>query len=908
MIHKPFPFKRIALLLLTLLGALAIVVLVEARDASAQTPTVAQPSPLHPTFPLLDASGDNVLDSGEPVSTNATCGACHDADYIELHSYHASVGFDHLVPAGEVPDGQPWDMSRSLFGRWDPLSYRYLTPVGDALMDMGTPDWIMELGERHAGGGPAVTSRDGVPLTELEAEDGNPEVSTNNPISGTTSAWDWQESGVVEMNCFLCHMSSADNTARMEALQVGEFQWANTATLQGAGITQKKMTGWKYNPDAFTADGELAPEFVTLRDPTSANCGFCHGTVHESKEPLLCADLKETGWNTERTGQIYSGQRLSDSGLNLTHKESLTFPWDIHAERNLKCTDCHYSLNNPDYQQESEDTRPEYLTYDPRRQNIGEYLFRPSHEIAKGDTAQHTVAPEFTDSMRKCADCHDTETTHDFLPYKETHMNAVRCESCHVPQMYTAAYEQNDWTVMTEDGAAAVTHRGIEGDCGNPRDLMTGFQPILLPQVDKDGNTAVAPFNLITSYYWVHGDPERPVREEDLRKVYLNNNGYQADVMALFDANSDGQLDETELRLDTGEKTDFIRGKLEALGLTNLEIRGDIQPYNINHNIMGSSLAIRECSECHSDNSRIAQPMTLGPYSPGGVTPQFVNNTNVSMSGSVSVDDAGIMRYTPDTSAEGFYLPGHNRFRIIDIIGWLAVLGVLAGIIAHGGYRLYQSARYPREKPELKEVYMYTFYERLWHWTQAIVILLLIATGIVIHRPDIFGWADFSLMVPIHNALAVLLVLNALFAAFYHLASGEIRQYLPEPRGFFNDAIKQVDFYLRGIFKGEPHPFEKTPEHKLNPLQQVTYFVILNLLLPIQVITGLLMFGALWWPQLAVWLAYMGPLHTLTAWFFVAFVILHIYLTTTGPTVTADLEGMVTGWDKVETQDEQAVA
>jgi thiosulfate reductase cytochrome b subunit len=110
----------------------------------------------------------------------------------------------------------------------------------------------------------------------------------------------------------------------------------------------------------------------------------------------------------------------------------------------------------------------------------------------------------------------------------------------------------------------------------------------------------------------------------------------------------------------------------------------------------------------------------------------------------------------------------------------------------------------------------------------------------------------------------------------------------------------QIDFYLRGIFKDQEHPFEKTPERKLNPLQQVTYLVILNILLPLQIITGLLMFGVSIWPQLALHLPYLAPLHTLVAWFFVSFVILHVYLTTTGPTVTADLEGMITGWDKVE--------
>ena len=899
MIALPPIFKRGIQIL-----ALALVALLVTSAASAQDAPNVRTSPIHPTFPFLDSDGNNVLDSGLPVSTMQTCGACHDAEYIENHSYHASVGIDHFMSPGDVPNGQAWDMSRSLFGRWDPIAYRYLTPIGDKLMDLGTPDWIQRLGTRHAGGGPAILSRDGTPLVDLQPTAGDPETSTHDPITGETTAWDWTESGTVEMNCFLCHFPTADNDARVEALESGDFQWANTATLAATGIVEKQGDGWAWNPDAFQDNGELASEYVTLRDPTSTNCGHCHGTVHESSDPLLCRDLMATGWSTMRTGQIYSGQRLSDSGLNLAGKESLTFPWDIHAERNLKCTDCHYSFNNPDYQQESTATRPGYLTYDPRRQNIGEYLFRPSHEFVKGDTAQHTVAPEFDNTMRDCADCHDTRNTHNFLPYKETHMNAVRCQSCHIPYMYTSVLEQNDWTVITTDGDAVTTHRGVEGECGNPRDLMTGFAPILLPQTTEDGKTRVAPFNLITSYYWIHGDPERPVREEDLRAVYLDGDQYQDDVVAAFDANGDGSLDESELLLDSDDKTALITRRLEALGLENPRIVGEVQPYNISHNVVAGGNAIRECNTCHSDDSRIAQPMMLGPYAPAGVEPTFVNNSNVSLTGAFHVSDNGAVYYTPNVAAEGFYLPGHNRFRFVDVIGWLAVLGVLVGIIIHGGYRLYQAARRPRGDREFEEVYMYTFYERLWHWTQAIVILLLIATGIVIHRPDIFGWADFSLMVPLHNALAILLVLNAAFAAFYHFASGEIRQYLPEPRGFFSRGIKQVDFYLRGIFQGEQHPFEKTPDRKLNPLQQLTYLAILNILLPLQIITGLLMFGAMWWPKLAEWLWYMAPLHTLVAWFFVAFVILHMYLTTTGATITADLEGMITGWDTVEVGEE----
>ncbi len=85
----PTPLRH----LLRALG-LAIVLLIfdGSTDASAQT------SPFHPTFPLLDAEGVNVLESGLPISTMRTCGACHDAAFIEGHSFHADVGLSTLRP------------------------------------------------------------------------------------------------------------------------------------------------------------------------------------------------------------------------------------------------------------------------------------------------------------------------------------------------------------------------------------------------------------------------------------------------------------------------------------------------------------------------------------------------------------------------------------------------------------------------------------------------------------------------------------------------------------------------------------------------------------------------------------------------------------------------------------------
>jgi thiosulfate reductase cytochrome b subunit len=108
---------------------------------------------------------------------------------------------------------------------------------------------------------------------------------------------------------------------------------------------------------------------------------------------------------------------------------------------------------------------------------------------------------------------------------------------------------------------------------------------------------------------------------------------------------------------------------------------------------------------------------------------------------------------------------------------------------------------------------------------------------------------------------------------------------------------------LQGIFRGDPHPFEKTQDKKLNPLQQVTYFGILNVLLPLQVITGMLMFGVQLWPGLAQRLGglpFLAPLHSLVAWTFAGFIVAHVYLTTTGQSPLAGIQAMMNGWEVIE--------
>jgi thiosulfate reductase cytochrome b subunit len=846
-------------------GLIAAGLLTVTLGLNAQT-AVAQ-SPLHPTFPLLDADGEHVLETGNPVSTITTCGQCHDTAFIAAHNYHNDVGFSFQTEAGETGSGRAWDTSSGLFGKWDPITYRYLSPAGDPNVDLDTEAWIQTYGLRHAGGGPAA------------------------------------EAGV-EINCFLCHLVNPDNESRIEALEASDFEWASTATLLNTEVVSLSEGEYLWNETAFDPQGEILPAVVEVHDPTDDNCGLCHGTVHtETEEALTITGCEDNGYSTTTTGQVITAQRLDDTGMNIKDKDQLGYSWDVHIERQVECVDCHYSLNNPVYTSGSGSFSLEHLDYDPRRVELGEYIVQPMHDFARGESAQSTVSPDTKGTIRRCEGCHNVENSHDWLPYIETHMDAMLCESCHIPQIHNAATQQVDWTVVELDGSSQTACRGVDGDSGTINDLVTGYAPVLIQRLNLDGTTKLAPYNLISSWFWVYGDPQRPVRQQDLETVFLDGEGYTSDVVAFFDADNSGNIEAGELQLNTEEKVSFIAAKLEELGLNNPRISAEVQPYSISHDVIEGQLATSECTACHSDESRVTQPIQLASYIPGDVLPKFVQDSNTLNNGEIYQDEDGALYYQPSPQEEGMYLFGHDNVAWVDWFGVIMFLGVLGGITGHAGLRVWYSIKHPQPKHKTKKIEMYTMYERIWHWLQTLSITILAFTGLIIHKPEMFGIFSFNGVVLVHNIVAATLAINAVLALFYNLVSGDIQRFLPEPQGFFNQMVLQGKFYLNGIFKGEEHPFEKTRVKRLNVLQKITYLGILNVLLPLQGLTGILMWGVSRWPEYAAKLGglpFLAPFHTLVAWSFVSFIVAHVYLTTTGHTPLAGIKSMFVGWDEVE--------
>jgi thiosulfate reductase cytochrome b subunit len=200
----------------------------------------------------------------------------------------------------------------------------------------------------------------------------------------------------------------------------------------------------------------------------------------------------------------------------------------------------------------------------------------------------------------------------------------------------------------------------------------------------------------------------------------------------------------------------------------------------------------------------------------------------------------------------------------------------------------------------MKEIYIYKRFERFWHWGQASLIMFLALTGFEVHGAiKIFG---FEKAAEFHRVASWMLIGLIIFAIFWHLTTGEWRQYIPTTK----QLREQVVYYISGIFKGEHHPTEKTGLSKLNPLQRIVYLGFKLLLVPITIISGIFYMLYKTFDQNNHIVIEEYPLasiafwHTLGAILLMIFLVVHVYMTTTGRTPTSNIKAMITGYEEVE--------
>ncbi len=200
-----------------------------------------------------------------------------------------------------------------------------------------------------------------------------------------------------------------------------------------------------------------------------------------------------------------------------------------------------------------------------------------------------------------------------------------------------------------------------------------------------------------------------------------------------------------------------------------------------------------------------------------------------------------------------------------------------------------------------KKTYIYRRFERFWHWNQALLILFLALTGFEIHSTyKLFGFQNAVIM---HDIAAWALLVLIVFAIFWHFVTGEWKQYIPTTK-----YIKaQINYYIIGIFKGAPHPTNKTVYNKFNPLQRLIYLGLKLFIIPVQIITGFIYLFYVYPDSPATFfnLEIVAYIHTLAAFMLLVFVVAHVYLTTTGDTPLSSIKAMITGWEEVDIDNEK---
>lgn len=199
-----------------------------------------------------------------------------------------------------------------------------------------------------------------------------------------------------------------------------------------------------------------------------------------------------------------------------------------------------------------------------------------------------------------------------------------------------------------------------------------------------------------------------------------------------------------------------------------------------------------------------------------------------------------------------------------------------------------------------EKIYLYPVWIRLWHAANAILCLLLIASGVSMQ----FAGPERSLLafntaVSLHNISGILL--TCFYAVFVigNLTTGNGKYYRQRLSGFTKELMKQVRYYSYGMFAGEPAPFKISKERKFNPIQKVSYITVMYIFLPVLVLTG----WALLFPELIPTrvlffsgISATSIMHSIIGFFVLLFLVIHIYFCTVGHTATSNFKSMASGY------------
>ncbi len=200
-----------------------------------------------------------------------------------------------------------------------------------------------------------------------------------------------------------------------------------------------------------------------------------------------------------------------------------------------------------------------------------------------------------------------------------------------------------------------------------------------------------------------------------------------------------------------------------------------------------------------------------------------------------------------------------------------------------------------------KKLYLYPGWIRFWHILNAVLFLVLIVTGISMQYAGKSGFSliRFDQAVAFHNLAAIILVVNYGFFVIGNFFTSNGKYYKIKRKGFLQDIKIQFKYYAYGMFRGDEHPFEVNEENKFNPLQKISYVMVIYFLMPLIIVSGL----ALLFPEIIIRQIFgiSGVLltdlvHVICGFLLSIFMIIHIYTCTLGKKPGTLFKSMITGY------------
>lgn len=253
------------------------------------------------------------------------------------------------------------------------------------------------------------------------------------------------------------------------------------------------------------------------------------------------------------------------------------------------------------------------------------------------------------------------------------------------------------------------------------------------------------------------------------------------------------------------------------------------------------------------------------------------------------------------------YIIGKTKYFWVEILGYLMIFGVFAGVLGHALLRVFFNYKNQKNAPyeyvQTGEDFIYDAIIRTGHWLNALFIIILIITGFAMHYSGpshVLGY--------IHNMTGISLTVLYVFFLIHAVVRLDYKQYFPSLEEVFSgkmikDVIINAMFYLIGIFKGTKNPYHSSYEHRLMPIQKVSYMAAMFIQVPVVVLTGVLLVNP---SNLPFVMSMIGMenmdivfiVHLIAAFSIFMFLIIHLYMITAGEKLAQHLMTMVTGYHK----------